>query len=43
VYGVKMYRAVDPFGFEWDVAQAIREVTPEEWGAVSTGTGGAES
>lgn len=34
-YGLRMYRSVDPFGFEWDFAQTLREVTPEEWGAVS--------
>jgi len=29
-----MYRAEDPFGFEWDFAQEIRQVAPEDWGAV---------
>ncbi len=34
MYGLRMYRAEDPFGFEWDFAQEIRQVAPEDWGAV---------
>lgn len=33
-YGDRRYTAVDPEGHEWFFAQKIREVAPEEWGAI---------
>ena len=32
-YGERRFSAVDPEGHKWFVAQPIREVAPEEWGA----------
>jgi uncharacterized glyoxalase superfamily protein PhnB len=33
-YGERRYGAVDPEGHRWWFAQKIRDVAPEEWGAV---------
>jgi uncharacterized glyoxalase superfamily protein PhnB len=33
-YGLRRYTAVDPEGHYWFFAQVVREVAPEEWGAV---------
>lgn len=33
VYGDRNYGAVDPEGHRWFVAQKLRDVLPEEWGA----------
>jgi len=32
--GIRHYRAEDPEGHRWMFSQVIREVAPEEWGAV---------
>jgi uncharacterized glyoxalase superfamily protein PhnB len=34
-YGVRAYRAEDPEGHQWSFQQAIAEVAPADWGAVS--------
>jgi uncharacterized glyoxalase superfamily protein PhnB len=34
-YGDRTYRAIDPEGHMWTVAQTIKVLTPEEWDAVS--------
>jgi PhnB protein len=33
-YGERRYAAVDPEGHRWFFAQVVREVAPEEWGAM---------
>ena len=33
-YGERRYAAVDPEGHQWFFAQVVREVAPEEWGAM---------
>ena len=33
-YGIRTYRCLDPFGRAWWFYTAIRQVEPEEWGAV---------
>lgn len=35
-YGERRYRAVDLEGHEWFFASRVREVAPEDWGAVSS-------
>jgi len=37
-YGLRTYRSEDPEGHQWDFATLLREVRPEEWGAVSART-----
>jgi uncharacterized glyoxalase superfamily protein PhnB len=39
-YGDRSYAAVDPEGHQWFFATRVKEMEPEEWGAVSPG--GAE-
>jgi uncharacterized glyoxalase superfamily protein PhnB len=34
-YGIRGYRAEDLEGHVWDFAQQIRDVAPEEWGAIT--------
>ena len=34
-WGTRMYRCTDPFGHKWMFFTPVREVAPEEWGAVS--------
>jgi len=36
-YGERRFAATDPEGHQWFVAQPIRDVAPEEWGATATG------
>jgi PhnB protein len=38
-YGDRRFIAVDPEGHVWFFATAIREVAPEEWGAVTSAQG----
>lgn len=33
-YGIRMYRCLDPFGHRWDFFTPIKDIAPEEWGAV---------
>ena len=40
VYGDRNYQATDPEGHQWYFAQRVREVSPDQWGAVGAGTGG---
>lgn len=37
-YGLRAYRTEDPEGHRWDFATQLREMAPEEWGAVSART-----
>lgn len=37
-YGLRAYRTEDPEGHRWDFATQLRELAPEEWGAVSART-----
>jgi uncharacterized glyoxalase superfamily protein PhnB len=34
-YGLRSYRAKDPEGYRWDFGQRVRDVAPEDWGAIS--------
>ena len=34
-YGERQYSVVDPGGHRWMFSQTLRDVAPEEWGAVS--------
>lgn len=34
-YGDRNYRAEDPEGHRWMIAQRVRDVAPEEWGATT--------
>lgn len=36
-YGDRRYDAADPEGHRWSFAQPVRDVTPQEWGAVPAG------
>lgn len=37
-YGDRRCRAVDPEGHQWYFASSVRDVAPQDWGAVSPGT-----
>jgi uncharacterized glyoxalase superfamily protein PhnB len=36
-YGERRFMARDPEGHAWSISQVIREVQPDEWGAIASG------